>query len=152
MEVFTLKWLQSSCLFTICRSAENGSQTVIYCATEPSVAELSGMYFSDCSVHLTSENGSNLQDAERLWEMSERMVRLTSWFLNFLFLFFFWMISTKQSIHTMCTSYLGSISCFLHRHLTASVKSQCENFMIFLSLRLYVKSILVTLQVQNLPL
>ena len=29
---------------------------------------------------------------------------------------------------------------------------QCENFIIFLSLRFYVKSILGTLEVQNLPL
>ena len=57
------------------RSAENGSQTIIYCATEQSVAELRGMYFSDCAVQLTSENGSNMEDAERLWEMSERMAR-----------------------------------------------------------------------------
>ena len=33
------------------------------------------MYFSDCAVQLTSENGSNMEDAERLWEMSERMAR-----------------------------------------------------------------------------
>ena len=62
-------------LNTFFRAAENGAQTIIYCATEQSVAELRGMYFSDCAVQLTSENGSNMEDAERLWEMSERMAR-----------------------------------------------------------------------------
>ena len=131
MELFTLKWLQSSCLFTICRSAENGSQTVIYCATEPSVAELSGMYFSDCSVHLTSENGSNLQDAERLWEMSERMVRLTSWFAEekkivlFYFFFFFPGWSQQNNRSTQCVPHIWVVSAtFLHRPQIASVKSE----------------------------
>ena len=66
-------WLKTFNNFS--RAAENGAQTIIYCATEQSVAELRGMYFSDCAVQLTSENGSNMEDAERLWEMSERMAR-----------------------------------------------------------------------------
>ena len=55
------------------RSAENGCQTSVYCATDSSLAEQSGLYYSDCSVHLTSERGANMDDAYRLWEMSERM-------------------------------------------------------------------------------
>ena len=51
------------------------------------MAELRGMYFSDCAVQLTSENGSNMEDAERLWEMSERMARYV---LQKLFFFHQW--------------------------------------------------------------
>ena len=64
---------------SICSSAEHGIQTVIYCATEENLSEQSGFYYSDCAVQLTSENGSNMDDAYRLWELSERMAGLTSW-------------------------------------------------------------------------
>jgi len=67
--IFWLPWLTSP---------ENSIQTVVYCATEPSLCEQSGFYYSDCAVQLTSENGSNMDDAYRLWEMSERMAGLTS--------------------------------------------------------------------------
>ena len=55
------------------RSAENGCQTTVFCATDSNLSEMSGIYYSDCSVHLTGERGSNMEDAYRLWEMSERM-------------------------------------------------------------------------------
>lgn len=67
--IFWLPWLTS---------AEHGIQTVIYCATEENLSEQSGFYYSDCAVQLTSENGSNMDDAYRLWELSERMAGLTS--------------------------------------------------------------------------
>jgi len=68
--IFWLPWLTSP---------EHGIQTVIYCATEENLSEQSGFYYSDCAVQLTSENGSNMDDAYRLWELSERMAGLTSW-------------------------------------------------------------------------
>ena len=40
---------------------------------------------------------------------------------------------------------------FIDRKMTSSVKAQCGNFIIFLSLRFYVKSNLETLEVKNLP-
>ncbi len=55
------------------RSAENSCQTIVYCATDSNLAEQSGLYYSDCLVHLTSSRGSNMEDAYKLWEMSERM-------------------------------------------------------------------------------
>lgn len=66
---FWLPWLTSP---------ENGIQTVVHCATEPTLTEQSGFYYSDCSVQLTSEKGSDMDDAYRMWEMSERMAGLTS--------------------------------------------------------------------------
>ena len=65
------------------RSPEHGIQTIIHCATEENLIEQSGFYYSDCAVQLTSENGSNMDDAYRLWEMSERMAGLTSWSREF---------------------------------------------------------------------
>lgn len=52
--------------------------TVLYCATEPSLSEHSGLYYKDCAPALTSEEGANLDSAYRLWEMTERIVGLTS--------------------------------------------------------------------------
>ena len=85
--MFQWKFFNIPSLYNLCkifyvssRSPENGIQTVVHCATEPTLTEQSGFYYSDCAVQLTSENGSNMDDAYRLWELSERMAGLTSWF------------------------------------------------------------------------
>ena len=60
------------------KSRTHAIQTTVFCACDPSLADQSGLYYSNCSVHLSSDAGANMDDAYRLWEMSERMVRLTS--------------------------------------------------------------------------
>ena len=60
------------------KSRTNAIQTTLYCASDPSLADQSGQYYSNCSVQFPSEAAVNMDDAYRLWEMSERMVRLTS--------------------------------------------------------------------------
>ena len=61
------------------KSRTQAIQTIVFCATDAAVADQSGLYYSDCAVHLSSEAGAdNMEDAYRLWEMSERMVRLTT--------------------------------------------------------------------------
>lgn len=60
------------------KSPSHAIQTTVFCASDPALAEQSGLYYSNCNVHLTSELGSNMDDAYKLWEMSERMVRLSS--------------------------------------------------------------------------
>ena len=60
------------------KSRTQAIQTTVFCATDAAVAEQSGLYYSDCAVHLSSEAGADMEDAYRLWEMSERMVRLTT--------------------------------------------------------------------------
>ena len=64
-----LPWLKSS---------ESGMQTILYVATDPGLSEQSGLYYSDCAVQLTNDKAADLDDAYRLWEMSERMAHLTS--------------------------------------------------------------------------
>ena len=53
-------------------------QTTIFCASDAALADQTGLYYSDCAIHLTSDAGTDMDDAYRLWEMSERMVRLSS--------------------------------------------------------------------------
>lgn len=60
------------------QSAENSMQSVLYCVTEPALAEQSGLFYADCAVQLTADRAANMDDAHRLWEMTERMVALSS--------------------------------------------------------------------------
>ena len=69
MSFYWFPWIQS---------AENGMQSILYCATETALSEQSGLYYSDCSVQLTSDKAAKAEDAYRLYEMSERMAGLTS--------------------------------------------------------------------------
>ena len=64
-----LPWIQS---------AEASMQSILHCVTEPTLAEQSGLFYSDCAVQLTSDSGSDSEDAHKLWEMTERMVALSS--------------------------------------------------------------------------
>ena len=58
--------------------SEHAMQTILHCATEPALKDQTGLYYSDCAVQVTRNNAANLEDARRLWEMSDRMARLTS--------------------------------------------------------------------------
>ncbi|CAI9771809.1 unnamed protein product [Fraxinus pennsylvanica] len=49
--------------------------TTCYVATNSGLANISGKYFSDCNEDSTSNLGSNLAEAARLWPASEFMVR-----------------------------------------------------------------------------
>lgn len=73
-------WLTAAlfCWLPWLKTSENAIQTIIFCATDPSVSEQSGFYYSECGVQLTNEAASKMDDAYRLWEMSERMAGLTS--------------------------------------------------------------------------
>ena len=63
----------------------------------------------------------------------------------------------RAQLHTMLGLYAMSMNCMeaaenqLNAALRVSVASRCGNFMIFLTLKFYVKSTLVILQVQNQP-
>ncbi len=60
------------------RPAERAVQTIVYCATDANLSEQTGLYYSDCAVQLTPDKAADMEDAYRLWEMSERMAGLTS--------------------------------------------------------------------------
>jgi NAD(P)-dependent dehydrogenase (short-subunit alcohol dehydrogenase family) len=54
-------------------SPEEGAKTIIYLASSPEVAEISGEYFYECRVTTPTAEARNDEDARRLWEISERI-------------------------------------------------------------------------------
>lgn len=56
-------------------SSENGAKTTLFLATNPSVATVSGKYFSRCKVRAPSREARDAAVAKRLWDVSEQLVR-----------------------------------------------------------------------------
>ncbi|KAM4533897.1 retinol dehydrogenase 12, like [Odontesthes bonariensis] len=54
-----------------------GAQTTIYCAVEPSLDKESGGYYSDCAPASCSAAGKDDDLAQKLWELSCRMLSIT---------------------------------------------------------------------------
>ncbi len=57
-------------------SPEEGAQTIIYLASSPKVANVSGEYFHECRIATPTAEARNDADARRLWEISERIAGL----------------------------------------------------------------------------
>jgi NAD(P)-dependent dehydrogenase (short-subunit alcohol dehydrogenase family) len=57
---------------------EEGARTMIYLATAPAVAAVSGHYFVEEKAVPSSAASYDLEAARRLWEVSERMTHLTA--------------------------------------------------------------------------
>ena len=65
-----------SCFTPLIKTPESGANTTIYCAAEPSIAEHSGKYYSDCREKRPAAQADNMEDAKRLWELSEGFVKM----------------------------------------------------------------------------
>ena len=52
---------------------EEGAKTIIYLATSPEVAGVSGKYFYVCKPATPTRAGQNDEDAERLWQVSAKI-------------------------------------------------------------------------------
>ncbi|XP_028290498.1 retinol dehydrogenase 12, like [Gouania willdenowi] len=59
------------------KSSVQGAQTTIYCAVEPSLANETGGYYSDCAAASCSAAGKDDTLAQKLWELSCQMLSLT---------------------------------------------------------------------------
>ncbi len=55
------------------RTVEQGAATQVYVATHPSLATVSGRYFSDCQISETTPEGEDDALAEVLWQKSEEI-------------------------------------------------------------------------------
>jgi NAD(P)-dependent dehydrogenase (short-subunit alcohol dehydrogenase family) len=53
--------------------AEKGAETIVYLASSPEVAGVTGEYFCDCRPISPSTNAQSAAAAERLWRESERL-------------------------------------------------------------------------------
>jgi retinol dehydrogenase-12 len=56
-------------------SPEKGARTSIFLASDPSVASVSGAYFSGCKVKKPSRAARHEETSERLWSASESLIR-----------------------------------------------------------------------------
>jgi len=57
-------------------TSEQGSATIIYLASSPDVADVSGGYFIKCKAATPTKEARNDADAARLWEVSARLAGL----------------------------------------------------------------------------
>src|SRR4051812_682077 len=55
-------------------SPEEGAKTIIYLASSPDVAKVSGEYFYECKVTTPTAEARNDADARRLWDISEQIM------------------------------------------------------------------------------
>ncbi|XP_052749261.1 retinol dehydrogenase 11-like [Galleria mellonella] len=60
------------------KSRWEGAQTTIYLAVSPEVEGVSGYYYSDCQQASTSKLAQDKDLARKLWEVSERLVKLNN--------------------------------------------------------------------------
>ena len=60
----------------VTKTAYEGAQTTIHCSVADEVLEQSGCYFSDCAVKKPSKYACITQNSAKLWELSEKMVKL----------------------------------------------------------------------------
>ncbi|KAG5273162.1 hypothetical protein AALO_G00148350 [Alosa alosa] len=59
------------------KTPKEGAQTTIYCAVEESLANESGLYYSDCERKPVAPQGQDDEAARQLWDMSASMVGLS---------------------------------------------------------------------------
>jgi NAD(P)-dependent dehydrogenase (short-subunit alcohol dehydrogenase family) len=63
-------------LWPFLKSSREGAQTTIYCATDETIINDTGKYYSDCKETETSPNAMDKATAKKLWELSEESVGL----------------------------------------------------------------------------
>lgn len=63
-------------LMLLIKSPWEGAQTTIYCAVDESLADKSGLYYSDCAPKRPASQATDAAAAKRLWELSASMVGL----------------------------------------------------------------------------
>jgi hypothetical protein len=56
-------------------SPQKGAETTVYLATQPKLEKSSGLYFKKCKVAKTAPNADNAAARNRLWEMSEKLIK-----------------------------------------------------------------------------
>jgi retinol dehydrogenase 12 len=57
------------------KSIPQGTATTIYCAIHPDAPKYAGEYFSDCQVADCSDDAKSMENAEKLWTLSEHLVQ-----------------------------------------------------------------------------
>ena len=68
-------WLISPFITRRAIPVEEGAETIVYLASSPDAAQISGEYFYKKKVGKTADLAKNEADQKRLWEISEELVR-----------------------------------------------------------------------------
>ncbi|XP_033757001.1 retinol dehydrogenase 12-like [Pecten maximus] len=63
--------------FIFLKTPVQGAQTTLHCALDENLDNVSGKYFSDCVQKQPSKAALDMENAERLWRISEEMVAST---------------------------------------------------------------------------
>jgi NAD(P)-dependent dehydrogenase (short-subunit alcohol dehydrogenase family) len=63
---------------TFAITPEQGAQTIIYLASSPDVAEVTGGYFEKCRPAMPTAEAQNDADAKRLWEISSELAGIAA--------------------------------------------------------------------------
>jgi len=58
------------------KDSKQGAQTTIFCAVDESVAGESGLYYSDCKEKKPAPQATSVEDAKRLWAISQKLTGL----------------------------------------------------------------------------
>jgi retinol dehydrogenase-12 len=61
-------------LAPLTKTVESGAQTSICCAVDEALENQTGKYYKDCQAAENSPDADNMEDAERLWEVTMAMV------------------------------------------------------------------------------
>ena len=62
-------------LWFLLRRPKQGAETIVYCATSPDLSQTPGYYFRDCKELKLEANANNHEQMEKLWNMSEELVK-----------------------------------------------------------------------------
>ena len=73
---YYLTYLFYPLLLWILKSSEQGAQTTIHLAVSEDVEKVTGLYFADCAPQELLPQAKSDADAQRLWEVSEKLCKL----------------------------------------------------------------------------
>nr|XP_021191428.2 retinol dehydrogenase 14 [Helicoverpa armigera]XP_021191429.2 retinol dehydrogenase 14 [Helicoverpa armigera] len=71
-----LSWMLYPIIKCFFKNPQQGCQTTVMLAVDEKLEKVSGKYFSDCRESSLSNSVSNMARAKKVWEISEKMVKL----------------------------------------------------------------------------
>ncbi|XP_031343117.1 retinol dehydrogenase 13-like [Photinus pyralis] len=61
------------------KTAEEGAQTIVYCALSVEAGKETGLYYYNCETVKPAGAAENMEDAKKLWEESIKLVKLENY-------------------------------------------------------------------------
>ena len=75
-KIGVFKYLLGAFIWPFSKNPTQGAQTSIYCAVAEEVSGHSGRYYSDCHEKEAAPQAQDDETAEKLWELSAKLVGL----------------------------------------------------------------------------